>query len=526
MRHGVALAHAGQDGEAIKAFYAAIGLEPNFVDAYYELGSACHRTGRWEASIHVFEALLQQAPAHVPARLALGAVLIDAKRPVDAEQSLRRGLSEPAPPRLKAALHANMGLALRRQRRDQEALANYDQARQLDPAIRDLAVHRAEALQNLNRYDEALAEYRQALSQDVQNPHLHHFYNSLLFRLRRMDEFLKSYDQAPESRILQRAKAQFLRLDGRNAEACSIYQHLLRSNPADIACQRGAADALIAMGQLEEAAKTLDNALLRDGGNTSLINLAAEIAMRRHDPARALMLCRQALAAAPFDQMALALMGVCLRLIDDEQGEILNGFDKLIAVFDLDPPDGYSSMESFNTELLAHLSRLHPKTREPIDQSLQGGTQTPDHLFGAGHALVDKLESRIRSAVADYIGAMQESSDHPFLSRRSRQFQYAGSWSSRLQDCGYHKNHLHPDGWISSCYYIQVPESSNDTETRQGWIKFGEPNFDAGLPNPIRRSVQPVAGRLVLFPSYMWHGTIPFHGDVRTTLAFDVIPGR
>jgi len=524
MRHGVALADAGQDDKAIKAFYAAIELKPDFVDAYYELGSACHRAGRWEASIQVFEALLQLAPAHVPARLALGAVLIDAKRPVDAERALRRGLSEPAPPRLKAALHANMGLALRRQRRDQEALTNYDQAKQLDPAIRDLAVHRAEALQNLNRHDEALAEYRRALSQDVQNPQLHHFYNSLLFRLRRTDEFLKSYDQAPENRILQRAKAQFLRLDNRNSEACAVYQQLLRSDPTDIACQRGAADALIAMGHLEEAAKTLDNALLHDGKNTSLINLAAEIAILRRDPAEALTLCRQALSAAPFDQMSLALTGVCLRLMRDEREEDLNGFDSLIGVFDLAPPQGYSSMENFNTELTAYLARLHPTTREPIDQSLQGGTQTPDHLFGAGHALVDKLESRIRSAVADYIGAMKESTDHPFLSRRSRQYQYAGSWSSRLQDCGYHKNHLHPDGWISSCYYVQVPESSNDPETRQGWIKFGEPNFDAGLPNPIRRAVQPVAGRLVLFPSYMWHGTIPFHGDARTTLAFDVIP--
>ena len=32
-------------------------------------------------------------------------------------------------------------------------------------------------------------------------------------------------------------------------------------------------------------------------------------------------------------------------------------------------------------------------------------------------------------------------------------------------------------------------------------------------------------GRLVLFPSYMWHGTIPFHdAQPRTTIAFDVVP--
>jgi Putative 2OG-Fe(II) oxygenase len=37
--------------------------------------------------------------------------------------------------------------------------------------------------------------------------------------------------------------------------------------------------------------------------------------------------------------------------------------------------------------------------------------------------------------------------------------------------------------------------------------------------------VQPAPGRLVLFPSYMWHGTIPFHdAQPRTTIAFDVVP--
>src|SRR6266404_5970377 len=127
MRQGVALAEAGRDDEAIATFYAATRLRPDFVDAYYELGSARHRIGNFEASINAFETLLRIAPAHVPAKLGLGAVLIDAKRPVDAEHPLRLGLSEPAPPPLKAAFHVNLGLALRRQRRDEDALASYEQ---------------------------------------------------------------------------------------------------------------------------------------------------------------------------------------------------------------------------------------------------------------------------------------------------------------------------------------------------------------------------------------------------------------
>jgi hypothetical protein len=86
-------------------------------------------------------------------------------------------------------------------------------------------------------------------------------------------------------------------------------------------------------------------------------------------------------------------------------------------------------------------------------------------------------------------------------------------------------NHYHPDGWISSCYYVSVPDAVKDETAIQGWIKFGEPAFDVALKQPIRRAIQPAQGRLVLFPSYTWHGTVPFHDRAaRTTIAFDVVP--
>ena len=62
-------------------------------------------------------------------------------------------------------------------------------------------------------------------------------------------------------------------------------------------------------------------------------------------------------------------------------------------------------------------------------------------------------------------------------------------------------------------------------QAKQGWIKFGEPHFDAGPKASVRRAIQPVPGTLVLFPSYMWHGTVPFRSaESRTTIAFDVVP--
>lgn len=522
---GAALSEQARDIEAITYFRRAVQLAPDFPDAQYELGSALHRTRQLEDAAQVFQKLLAAAPAHVPAMLALGGVLIDAKRPIEAEIPLRRALEESAPQGLKAALHTNLALALRRQRKDKEALLNYDTAMSLDPALPGLEIHRAEALQNLNRYDEAITAYRAALAREPLNPHIHRLYNDLLYRLNRSDEYLKSYDRVPTTHDLQLGKALFLTQDQRGEEAYAIYRSLLIGDPYNRVAAAGAAKALIMVKRYDEAANALDVALTRHGGDTGLLSRAAEVAILQGDPQKALALCAQGLGVAHYDQNCLATMSAAFRMMEDERDETLNGYDSFVQVFDLEPPEGFSNMEDFNAELCASLDRVHPQTREYINQSLRGGTQTSDHIFGAGHILVELLQRRIAEALRRYIEAQKEDDTHPFLSRRSRHFEYSGSWSSRLKDCGFHVNHIHPQGWISSCYYAGVPEAVKDEKARAGWIKFGEPGFDLVLKNPVRRAIQPMPGRLVLFPSYMWHGTIPFHGATpRTTIAFDVVP--
>jgi len=64
-----------------------------------------------------------------------------------------------------------------------------------------------------------------------------------------------------------------------------------------------------------------------------------------------------------------------------------------------------------------------------------------------------------------------------------------------------------------------------DAEGREGWIKFGEPGVPTRPALPPNHYVKPAPGTVVLFPSYMWHGTVPFGGtETRLTAAFDVIP--
>jgi len=163
---------------------------------------------------------------------------------------------------------------------------------------------------------------------------------------------------------------------------------------------------------------------------------------------------------------------------------------------------------------------------QPSDQTLRGGTQTAAYLLDKNVKEIQELREAFEKTIRRYVSDLPDDPDHPFLGRKSEKVRFSGSWSVRLRDQGYHVNHTHPDGWISACYYISLPEVvKKGGDDKQGWIKFGESPLSLGKKEMIGKIIQPEEGLLVLFPSYMWHGTVPFSSkEPRTTLPFDAVP--
>ena len=112
--------------------------------------------------------------------------------------------------------------------------------------------------------------------------------------------------------------------------------------------------------------------------------------------------------------------------------------------------------------------------------------------------------------------------EHPLLSqRRDRRVRFAGSWSVWLRKEGFHASHVHPQGWLSSALYVDLPPETAD-QPNAGWLQLGQPKPELGLKLDPLQLIKPEPGRLILFPSWMWHGTLPFPTDDRLTVAFDV----
>ena len=102
-----------------------------------------------------------------------------------------------------------------------------------------------------------------------------------------------------------------------------------------------------------------------------------------------------------------------------------------------------------------------------------------------------------------------------------------GAWSIRLGSGGFHHDHVHPRGWLSGVFYVDVPRevSSPGAEGRAGWLRLGHPGIRTMPELPADFHIQPRPGRLVLFPAYMWHGVERFESATpRITIAFDALP--
>lgn len=207
---------------------------------------------------------------------------------------------------------------------------------------------------------------------------------------------------------------------------------------------------------------------------------------------------------------------IAWRQTDDKRWQWLEGDPSFVGVYDIAdrlPP----------LDLVAEkLRKLHTMSGQPLEQSLRGGTQTDGSLFAHIDPVIVKLREAIRRTVAEHVSKLPPiDPDHPLLAARRDSIAFSGSWSVRLHSNGFHANHVHPVGWLSSALYIVLPPDIGNQEA--GILTLGEaerPNFPVKL-SPFR-TVEPKPGRLALFPSYTWHGTRPFGEGERMTVAFDV----
>jgi Flp pilus assembly protein TadD len=536
----------------------SLQIEPGNLRFRRNLGQLLHRRGRAAEAAETYRQLLEQAPMERAARRALIVILNELGQPAAAEAEARTLLQQrpedadacsllafvldrqnklaeaEATYRRALALddrntfaRQNLGALLSRLERAEEALATLDRARVLGARNFELAFNRGRTLSLLYRLEEAEREFAAAVA--LRPSHIEAQLNLARLRYMRADpafarDLAAIAAAQPGNLPLQAELARVFKGAGRFDEAERQLREVLSALGPAAPLQALLAQLLQETGRLPEAEQQALLAAQAMPDDAEIIETLVAILLARGRAHDALPYLAARRARAPLAQSWIAYEATAARLLGREHYRELYDYDRLVRSYMLEPPPGWSSMAELNAALRTALTARHRFACHPLDQSLRHGSQTTRNLSAESDAAIGAALQAFQAPIADYLRALGRAPLHPLSARNVGGAVITGAWSVQLQREGFHVNHLHSQGWISSAYYVDVPDEVQDTALRSGWLKFGETRFP--VPGATaEKYLQPIPGRLVLFPSYMWHGTTPIHGaQPRLTIAFDALP--
>jgi Flp pilus assembly protein TadD len=540
----------------------ALSLNPTWTPTLATLGELLLTDGRGSEA----ESLLQRAAAGSPpyprATLLLARYYNNLGKPA---QALAIAAPLCASGKAEAELYAQHVAALGSLGRPADAVSGYRALAQAAPNNVEVTHALAIALNADNQQDEAARVAEQALSRGGKSVALYNTYARSLIaqgNFERAESVMRDCVQleprlaeaqnnlaqliwirtgdlaqatAPLDRALQdfgnedalwAAKAAILQAggDARAAYACLAPRVARSQTPPMLLVRAGLAalefDSTVALVLAERALHAMPT-------NTAARSLLVAAQLGVGDAGGALPHCEILLASAPDDQYLIALQTTAWRLLGDPRYEIFCDYKNLIVPIQLEAPRPWSDLAAFMADLRVSLSRLHDPNGHPLlFQSLRHGTETTQDLSRNPDPAIQALFKSFAAPIGEYLRRMGEGSD-PLRRRNQGRWRFNGSWSVRLRASGHHRSHVHPRGWISSACYVELPDCMNDAHSDQGILTFGQPSMRTSPTLSPEYSVRPSVGMLVLFPSYFWHGTVPFTSDQpRLTVAFDAVPDR
>lgn len=442
-----------------------------------------------------------------------------------------------------------------------DALALYRHAAQRHPSSGVAWHNLGGLLGDLGRHAEAVEAVQIALRTGLDAPESWLVLARAELGCGALDRARAAYDEVlrrqPESPPAQFEAAQLAWMaTGDRGEALRCLDAALQTRGADPMLALVKAQALEFMGDPSAALRVLEGQTAAPGCPVPVLAYAAHLAAQRGDMGTAVALAERGVRAAPAEsgalealacaqlatgdaaaaeniltqlaarspgnQHVLALLAIAWRMLGDPRYPALYDYKRFVLAQPLDVPRGWADLPAYVAALAVELKAAHPFRTHPFGHSLRHGSQLPDVLRRTSPALAAFPEA-LNGPLSRYLERIGRRGG-PLPDRNTGRVALAGSWSVWLRPGGYHVDHVHQEGWISSACYVELPAAVS-AGGRSGWLRFGRPGLALTRALPAEHWIRPEPGLVALFPSYMWHGTEAFAGnEPRLTMAFDLVP--
>lgn len=393
-------------------------------------------------------------------------------------------------------------------------------------------VTRAQTLVSRRQFAKAVEYLDRALEQRPDMPEWTRFRGNVLQILARHEEALRDFRNlvagTPSDAQAWQKLAQSFRSLGRVDEAEEAFMKSLELDPRSVDSMADLGNLCRDAGRYPEAVEWLSKAVHLAPSDSGLQAMLGAALLAAGSPADARQNLEKAFQLNPYDRTALAYLYIALcQTGDRELASALVRPELLVRSFQRPGSAGGSGQADDLEDRLADHVRNHPSLEfERAGNTTRGGAHTGqllDEAPGPVLDLVEWIEDRVRA----YLDALPMDGSHPYLAWKPDGWDI-DIWGIVIRSGGYQLSHIHRDGWISGVYYAAVPGSvqSEDAEDQEGCLELGRPPEQfcgsADFPTMV---IRPRPGRLNLFPSYLWHRTLPYEEDQqRICIAFDIRP--
>ena len=447
-----------------------------------DLAAQHHKEGRLSQAETAYQRILESDPNQPIALHLLGVVAHQTGKNDVAVDLITRAIA--IDPDLAEA-HSNLGTALRDLGKLEEAVTSYHKALALKPDYADAHNNLGNALKDLGKPEEAVASYHKALNLKPDLAEAHNNLGNALRDLGKPEEAISSYQKAlnlkPDYVNAHNNLGLALRELGRLEDALQIFESI--DTPE---CYAHVLECLFALGEYDKFYEKQTASARNNEINTRVaaINAFASHQLNRSDP-------------HPFCPTPLKFVRVC------------------------EPLDGVDDADGFLRDLMDDL-QSREAIWEPPGKTTRHGFQTMSNLFKKPYGRLVELDRIIKDTIENY--RFEFSSENCDFIRLFPKTLTLSGWFIRLIKGGHQTEHIHSGAWLSGIFYLQMPKC---TDQEEGSIELGLWGYDYPILNKSypKNRFYPKNGGIILFPSSLFHRTIPFHSDEeRMSIAFDLRP--
>ena len=153
---------------------------------------------------------------------------------------------------------------------------------------------------------------------------------------------------------------------------------------------------------------------------------------------------------------------------------------------------------------------------------MKNGRQTDGNLFQNYKKTLSGIHGILEKEIEFYRQNPFRSQQN-FIKKWPEKFKLLG-WLITMENYGKLAPHIHDEGWLSGCLYINVPPKESPTSGNLV-VCLDDDRLSFNPDKNTKKIIDVKTGDLCLFPASLLHYTIPFRSkEQRIVLAFDVVP--